>query len=282
MAEASNPQKSKFIATFRLKPSQSFAGLKAQVTTGDGYALSFHDDMAWIRFDATSDEWQRRLDIGRQALRTLLAILTIQTEYPFDLEPIQWIEDKPRDKEGDANYVLGRLGPELSIQNEAPPITLEHINISAIYAHLAGINPHYKYALLDYSLALSIPREAIVFCARSSEWVKNYFGTRDKMRKGLVLPQKYLNQFFQIANDTVIARHAKPTRPPTISEIRYCVIFNRFLLDRFSVNIWHSQSKALPPDLAYPKDKKAPVDLFRANNPGLIETLTQILSSELA
>ena len=256
MVERPNQQQSQFISSFRLKPEKSFADLKAKFITKDGYEFIFQNDIVWVRFEATPDVWVNKLNIARQSLRTILATLTIQTEYPFDFEPIQWIEDKPRDKEGDANYVLGRLGPELSIQNEAPPITLEHINISAIYAHLAGINPHYKYALLDYSLALSIPREAIVFCARSSEWVKNYFGTRDKMRKGLVLPQKYLNQFFQIANDTVIARHAKPTRPPTISEIRYCVIFNRFLLDRFSVNIWHSQSKALPPDLAYPKIRK--------------------------
>jgi hypothetical protein len=52
--------------------------------------------MVWIGFDATSDEWKRRMDIGTQALKTLLAILTIQTEYVFDFEPLQWIEDKPR------------------------------------------------------------------------------------------------------------------------------------------------------------------------------------------
>jgi len=282
VAEKPNKRQSQFIASFRLKPERSFAALEAKFATKDGYELTFQNDIVWVRFEATSDEWLKHLNIARQSLRTILATLTIQTEYPFDLEPIQWIEDKPRDKDGDANYVLGRFGPELSVQNEPPSITPKHIQISAIYAHLAGVNPHYRYALLDYSLALSIPREAIVFCARSSEWIKNYFGTRDKMGKGLKLPRKYLNQFFEIANDTVIARHARATRPPTIQEIRYCVIFSRYLLDRFSASIWYSQSKDLPPDLAYPKDEKAPVDQFEENNPGLIENLKQILSGELS
>ena len=57
MAKTSNQEKSRFIASFRLKPSQSFAGLKAQITTADGYELSFHDDMVWVGFDATSDKW---------------------------------------------------------------------------------------------------------------------------------------------------------------------------------------------------------------------------------
>ncbi len=127
MAEMANQKKSKFIASFRLKPSQSFAGLRAQIATGDGYELHFQDDMVWIMFDATPDEWLRRLNIGRQALRTLLAILTIQTEYPFDLEPIQWIEDKPRDEKGTPNYVLGRLG-DLIAQKEPPTVSIDLLN----------------------------------------------------------------------------------------------------------------------------------------------------------
>ncbi len=282
MAEPPNQQRSQFITTFRLKPERSFAALQAKVTTGDGYELSFQNDLVWIRFEATSDEWLTKLNTSRQSLRTILAILTIQTEYPFDLEAIQWIEDKPRDKDGNANYVLGRLGPELSAQNEPPPVTLEHIQKSEIYAHLASANPHYRYALLDYSLALSMIREAIVFCARSSEWVEKYFHTRDKMRNALKLPAKYLSQFFKIANETVIARHAGATRPPTINEIRYCVVFNRILLDRFAAIIRYSQSKTLPPRWAYPKEEKSPLEQFEDKNPSLHVTLGQILTGKLS
>ena len=125
MAKKQIKQGSKFFATFRLKPERSFTALRAKLTTGDGYEISFHDDMVWIGFDATQDEWLHRLEVGKQALRILLAILTMQTEYPFNLEPIQWIEDKPRDKSGQANYILGRMGPDLVVQNESPYIRIE-------------------------------------------------------------------------------------------------------------------------------------------------------------
>ena len=281
MANKPNQQKSQFITTFRLKPERSFAALQAKVTTGDGYELSFQNDIVWVRFEAKSDEWLTQLNISRQSLRTILAILTIQTEYPFDLEPIQWIEDKPRGKEGNVNYVLGRLGPELSVQNEPPSVTLEHIQKSEIYAHLASVNPHYRYALLDYSLSLSIPREAIVFCGRSSEWVENYFGTRDKMRNALKLPKKYLNQFFKIANETVIARHASATRPPTINEITYCVVFNRILLDRFAAITWYSQSESLPPNWSYPEGEKSPLEEFEDKNFTRIKQLKYLLENKI-
>jgi len=295
MAETSNKQKSSFIVSFRLKPTQAFTGLQAKITTGDGYELSFHGDMVWIRFDAASDEWLRRLDIGRQALRTLLAILTIQTQYPFDLEPIQWIEDKPRDESGSVNYVLGRLGPDLTVQTEPPSITIEHVQKSEIYAYLASSNPYYRYALLDYSVALSFPREAIVFCARSLEWVESYFdtinqslskeakvGARNLMRDKLKLPRKYLSQFFTIANETVIARHAGAPRSPKIEEIRFCVFFSSIVLDRFGGYIWYSQSKSLPQRWKYPEDEKSPSELFEANNSSLTDSLKQILSGKLS
>ncbi len=294
MEEMPNKQKSSFIVSFRLKPTQSFAGLQAKITTGDGYELSFHDDMVWLRFDAASDDWLRQLDVGKQALRTILAILTIQTEYPFELEPIQWIEDKPRNEGGAANYVLGKLG-DLTAQSEPPSITIEHVQKVEIYAHLASGNPYYRYALLDYSVALSFPREAIVFCARSTEWVESYFetinqslskeakvGARNLMRDKLKLPRKYLSQFFKIANETVIARHAGAPRSPKIEEIRFCVFFSRIVLDRFGGYIWYSQSKSLPPRWSYPTDDKPPSDLFKDKNPGLTQSLKQILTGQLS
>jgi len=295
MTETPNQKRSHFVATFHLKPERSFITLRAHFTTEDGFELYFHDDMVWIRFDATANDWLRRLDVGRQVLRTLLAILTVQTEYPFDLEPIQWIEDKPRDKSGNANYVLGKLGPDLMVQINPPSITIEHVQRSEIYAHLASSNPYYRYALLDYSVALSLPQEAIVFCARSSEWVESYFktinqslskgarvGARNLMRDELKLPRKYLAQFFKIANETVIARHARASRPPKIEEIRFCVFFSRIVLDRFGYYIWYSQSESLPQRWKYREDEKSPSELFEASNSSLNDSLRQILSGEIS
>lgn len=297
MAETSNQQKSKFIASFHLKPSQSFAGLEAQITTGDGYELSFRDDMVWMGFDATSDERRRRLDIGIQALKTLLAILTIQTQYPFDLEPIQWFEDKPRAETGVAKYVLGRLGPDLTVQAKPPSVKIDHVRKGEIYVHLASHDAYYRYALLDYSVALSLPQESIVFCSRSVEWVEKYFGAikqrlskqklhdRTLMSNELNLPNKHVTQFFKIANDTVIARHAgdpSNIRVPKIEEIRFCVFLNRVVLDRFALYLWHSLSGHLPQQWKYPPDQQPPSELLKAKKASLAKSLKRILSGELA
>lgn len=297
MANIPNQQKSRFIVSYRLKPSQSFAGLQAKIATGDGYELDFKDDMVWIGFDATSDEWLQRLNIGRQALKTILAILTIQTEYPFDLEPIQWIEDKPRDDTGAAKYVLGRLGSDLTIQEEPPSVQIDHIQKVEIYAHLASYIAYYRYALLDYSVALSLPQESIVFCARSVEWIEKYFSaikqifskpkqhTRTLMRSELSLPKKYIDLFFKIANETVIARHGgdpNRMRPPKIEEIRFCVVFSRMVIDRFSAYLWYSLSDRLTLRLKYPTGRQPPSELFKAGNSSLINMLKQILSGELS
>jgi hypothetical protein len=294
----SDEQKSRFIATFRLKPDRSFAGLKYQFTTKDGYELSFHGDMVWIGFDASPEEWQRRLSVGQEALKTLLAILTIQVAYAFQFEPIQWIEDKPRDEKGNRSYVLGRIGSDLTVQNEPPDVTGDHIRKGEIYAQLASHNAYYRYALLDYSVSLSFPGEAIVFCARSVDWAQSFFDTikrslpkqsgltaRKLTGERLKLPGKYLDKFFKIANDTVIARHTgDPTkiRAPKIEEIRFCVFFSRVVLDRFGGYLWYQLSKQLPPPWQYPSDEKPPDELFEASNSGLIESLGQILSGQLS
>jgi len=238
-----------------------------------------------------------RLDTGTQALRTLLAILTIQKGYPFDLEPIQWIEDKPRDESGIANYVLGRLGLDLTVQKEPPTIRTEHIHDGEIYAHLASNNAYYRYALLDYSVALSFPRESIVFCARSVEWVEKYFdavrrslpgrtksGKRKLMKAGLKLPGKYLDRFFEIANETVIARHPgdpNKIRSPRIEEITFCVSFSRVVLDRFAAFLWYKLSDEIPSQWKYPPNERPPSELFAANNSSQISSLKQILSGQL-
>jgi len=297
MAETSNQQKSRFIASFRLKPSRSFAGLEAHITTGDGYELSFRDGMVWIGFDATSDEWRRQLDIGTQTLRTILAILTFQTQYAFGFEPIQWIEDKPRDATGTANYVVGRLGPDLLVQKKPPSVGIDHLHNAEIYAHLSSRNAYCQYALLDYSLAISLPREAIVFCARSVDWVESHFGAikrslpertkldkRELMKGELKLPGKYLKIFFKTANETVIGRHTgdpNKIRPPKIEEIRFCIFFNSMVLDRFCAHLWHSLSNDLPSQWKEPADAQPLSELFEAHNPTLTRILKQILNSKL-
>ncbi|MDO8715412.1 MAG: hypothetical protein Q7J73_01175 [Dehalococcoidales bacterium] len=296
MAEILSKERSNFIVSFRLKPTQSFVGLQAKIITGDGYEISFHDEMAWLRFNATSTEWLHRLAVGREVLRTFLAVLTIQTEYPFDLEAIQWIEDKPRNAAGTANYVLGRLGPDLIVQQETPSIGIEHIHKGEIYVHLASQNVYYRYALLDYSIALSFPRESIIFYARSVEWAECYFSivkqnlkkrehARTLMQNNLGLPSKNVTLFFKIANETVIARHSgdpSKIRSPKIEEIRFCVFFSRVVLDRFACYLWYELSNRLPQRLKYPNDEKPPNELFEAGNVGLTNSLTQILSGELS
>jgi hypothetical protein len=283
--------KSSFIVSFRLKPTHAFNGLQAKITTGDGFELSFYDDLVWLRFDATSSEWLRQLDLGKQVLRTILSIFTIQTHYPFELEPIQWIEDKPRNEGSIANYVLGKLG-DLTAQRKTPSVTIDNIRNGQIHIYLASQNPYYRYALLDYSLALSIPQEAIVFCSRSSEWIESFFESINRplskkkrliMRDNLHLPDKYLTKFFTISNETVIARHGykmETIRPPLKEEIRFCVFFNRIVIDRFGAYIWYTKSD-LPHGLGYPKDQKPPSDLFEEKNPGLIKDLAQILNGKL-
>lgn len=285
--------KSRFIVSFRLRPAHAFAGLQAKIITGDKFELSFREDMVWLLFDATSDEWVRQLETGKQLLRTVLSVLTFQTEYPFESEPIQWIEDKPRNGDAGANYVLGKLG-DLTAQRKTPSVTLADIRKGEIHFHLASLNLYYRYSLLDYSLALSIPVEAIVFCARSVEWIESYFqsakqsvsnnGTpaRKAMRDGLRLPDKYLTKFFTIANDTVIARHGhkiQTIRPPNIEEVRFCVFFSRIVLDRFGCYIWYLKTD-LPVGLAWPERQKSPYSLFEENNPSLVQHLHEILGGE--
>ena len=134
--------KSRFFISFRLKPERSFAGLRFQISTTHGYEMFFHDDMVWIGFDATPSEWDHKLKSGRETFRTLAAILTVQVQYPFEIEAIQWIEYKPRHEGREASYVLGKIGPDLVVQKEPPTITSERMLRSAIYTHLCMQNQY--------------------------------------------------------------------------------------------------------------------------------------------
>lgn len=108
---------------------------------------------------------------------------------------------------------------------------------------------------------------------------------RKLMVDELKLPGKYLTRFHTIANETVIARHSgDPTRirSPRIEEIRFCVFFNRMVLDRFGAHLWSSMSAELPSALRYPTGEKPPVEIFEDKNRGLSEVLERLLNGQLA
>ncbi len=105
------------------------------------------------------------------------------------------------------------------------------------------------------------------------------------MTKKLCLPVKYTTEFFKIANDTVIARHVgdpEKIRFPKIEEIRFCIVFNRVVLDRVSLYLWHLLSSGLPIRWKYPEDEKPPSEILEENKPSISQMLKQILSSEIS
>ena len=285
---------SRFIITYRLLPTTSFKGLDIKIAVGDDHEVLFKDNLVWVSFDADPKDWVRQLSIATQGLRTILSTLALQVEYSFDLELVQWLEDKAREQADSAAYVLGRLGPDLTVQAEPPSIQADHIRKSEIYVRLAALNPFYRYSLLDYSVALTFPQESVVFSARSVEWAEKYFSAqkeatknltkldaRSLLRKRLDLPTKYVTEFFKIANQTVIARHAgdpSKIRPPTIEELRFCVFFARTVIDRFGGYLWYEHSALLPDPWKWPADEGTPERKFEAAKKTLNATLRALLA----
>ena len=107
--------------------------------------------------------------------------------------------------------------------------------------------------------------------------------SRVASRGNLKLSKKYLDTFFRVANDTVIARHTgDPTkiRPPELEELSFCVFFSRMVLDRFGAYLWHRQSDTFPQPFKYPSDEPPPSELFEDFNPGLTKILRGILRGE--
>ena len=273
-----------FIATYRLRPESCFRGLGYTLKASD-FTFEFKSDLVWVVFNANTETWERRRDEGLDILRMFMSVLTLQVEYPFEIEPIQWIEDNPTGAPDTRNYILGRLPPsEPRARAEPPTLTTEEVAKRApAYLQICAIEPYLRMAVLDYSLALKFTVEAIVFCARSLEWIEIYFETRDNLRRNLELSKKYVTTFFRIANDTTIARHANDLtkiRPPSIEEVRYCVYFTRIVLDRFAAYLWYKDSQRLP--TPWPQGDKEPAALFTSGNPRLNSSLRRLLSGELA
>lgn len=107
-------------------------------------------------------------------------------------------------------------------------------------------------AVIDYQVALSMPNEALVFLARSIEWIREYFqdgkvkkqmkvDARKLMADELHLPLRHVKHFYKLVNDTVIARHAKnhaKVRPPLNREILFGMFLCEAVLDHFSAYVW--------------------------------------------
>lgn len=274
---------SRFILTYRLQPESSFSGFSYKLTAS-GITFDIKNDLVWMTFEATTETWEQERDEGVRILRTLLSVITLQVEYPFEVEPIQWIEDRPTEKSESRDYILGQLAPiDPRPRAEPPNITGDQLERQwEIHLHLCSIDPYFRMAVLDYTAALRFAAEAVVFCARSIEWIEEYFGSRSSLRSSLRLSKKYTTEFFRIANDTTIARHVKdPTkvRAPTIEEIRFCVFFSRIVVDRFATYLWHRNAEVLP--MSWPEDLE-PGQMFTEANSRLTRSLRQTLSGELA
>ena len=271
-------QKSTFIVTYRLKPEQSFAGLKYQLSTVGGYTLTFDSDILWITFDAYSKDTLNEMNKVSEILRDVLAILTFQIKHPLDFDLISYVEDKPRETVFERSYGVARLGTPV----EPPKVTATHIEHGTLFNQLVNYSRHFRYAIHDYSVALSLGREAIVFCARSVEWIQGYFQSRKLMKKSLCLPEKHLRLFFKLANETVIARHAgnpEDRRLPTLEEIRFSIVFTReIVLERFRIYLWYELSREDPPKAEYPEEMSPPSEYFEAENAVFSEELEMILS----
>ena len=277
-----NERKSRFIVNYRLRSEQSFAGLEYQFSTvGEhGYRFTFRGNMLWVEFDAYSTDVLSEMNKAEEMLRDVLAILSFQVKHPLlDFDMLSYIEDKPRDTVDARNYGLGLVKPP----DEPPRVTDSAFKHGNHITQLADRAPHFRRAIYDYSNSLSLPREAILFCARSVEWVKIYFKNRNLMRGSLCLPAKYLNLFFKLANNTVIARHAgspDKVRPPQLNEIEFSVVFTReVVLERFQYYLWYTlSSEEDPTQLEPPEDTRPPSELFKAGNPYWTEKLRMILN----
>ncbi len=278
MTIAPTGQKSRFIVNYRLKPEKSFSDLEYQFSTAGGYRLTFNGDIVAVEFDAHSKDRLNAMNKASEMLRDLLAILTFQIKHPLEFDLLSYIEDRPRDTVDARSYGLGRQKE----YPEPPEVTATHIKHGASITRVAHHSPHFRYAIHDYSVALTLGREAIVFCARSVEWVKKYFQTRRVMKKSLCLSEKHLRLFLELANSTVIARHAgdpNEIRLPKLQEIEFSLVFTReMVLDRFGMYLWYKLSKEEPKQLEYPEDWKPPSEIFRATNSSLTKELQTILS----
>jgi len=286
---------SQFFVTYRLKPTLAFEEFEdLAIKFENGYEFHCRGDLAWIGFQASTIGWEDKRSQGLSHMQTYLSALALLKEYPFGVEPIQWIEVGQEPKA----YVLGRLPSEEPMaQAKVPKVNQDDFHKARTYVILAQISPFFRRAMIDYSVALGFPREAVVFVARALEAVEAHFRlnqralsssktaqrARDIMKNALCLPGSELKEFYKIANDTTVARHAKKLsqlRAPTLDELRFCIVFCRGALDRFALYLWHENRDTLKQELP-PLNNLNPKEEFERSNEGLQKALRSILPGEL-
>lgn len=287
---------SQFFITYRLIPATAFQELDAapRVKFDDGYELQFSRDLAWVSFEASSTDWEKKRAEGVFRLRTYLSAVTLIKQYTFGAEPIQWVEI--RQQKGEPKYILGRLSSDEPVAKaKPPPVTADDFRKVGGYAILSGINPFFRRAMIDYSVALSFMREGVVFLSRAIEAVEGYFmvtqpvppsgkrrqKSRDLMRKALCLPNKELIRFFTIANETTLARHAKSLNQfpaATEEELRFCAVFCRTVIERFARYLQYENRDSLKKELPLP-DGRNPIQEFKEQNVLFQQVLASIWDS---
>ena len=288
---------SQYFVTYRLKPSDSFEEFgDLEITFEKGYKLLLKRDLAWISFEAGSEDWENKRDEGFSLLETCLSAVALIKEYPFGVEQIQWIE---AGREGtEAKYILGRLAPIEPVAQAKPPnVTAEDFHRARQFVILAEMNPFFKRAIIDYSVALGFLQEGVIFLARVLELMESHFRVsyqgqragkkmlkaRDVMRNALCLPDKELNTFHRIANETILARHARnlsQLRAPAVEELKFCVVFCRTALDRFASYLLYENRDMLRQEVSFPNDFNLAQEFIK-NNADLQQLLRSILSGEL-
>ena len=266
-----------FVCTYRLGPAESFRRIDFTIEHHGGYRFTSKEDMVWVTFQAPSPEWEEHRAFIEQYIEFVSGLLTMQLMYAFDVEPIQWTERQVVEPDH-VNYVLGRMNrTEPVTRIDAPRVTNQELRRSFGYLVFAELAPELRLAVLDYRLAHLFPREAVVFVARTLEWIERYFKVnapddgrnatgRDRMRQALKLRRRQLDTFHRIANETTIARHAvgQPRRP-TLGEQRYCLVLVSDVLDRFALHLWSRHRDALAGIFEFPQDMDLDAEFEQRN-----------------
>ena len=298
MEEGKDSRVSTYILTCRVKPGEVLKDINFKFNFEGGYIIDFVHDLAVVTFDAVEGDWDQKREQAYKHLETIISGITLQVEYPFEIEPIHFVQDKPRDEVDSKSFLYGKLGPlEPIIQASPPIVTNKHFQQASFFVAVSELEPYLRMAMVDYRAAQRFPPESIVFCARALEWSEGYFeqttgsgagganqSARDIMRRELCLPKKHFNQFFKIANETVIARHSgnlDKIREPTLIELQYCIYQCRIILDRFAYYVTYANHCILRKKLWSDFEPDIPKVVFEGNNPSFRQSLEDALSGKL-
>ena len=202
--EGKDSRVSTYILTCRVKPGEVLKDINFKFNFEGGYIIDFVHDLAVVTFDAVEGDWDQKREQAYKYLETIISGITLQVEYPFEIEPIQFVQDKPRDEVDSKSFLYGKLGPlEPIIQASPPIVTNKHFQQASFFVAVSELEPYFRMAMVDYRAAQRFPPESIVFCARALEWAEEYFeqttgsgagganqSARDIMRRELCLPKK--------------------------------------------------------------------------------------------